>query len=215
MGITTAPVGFNTWVTREFTIGSTSATTVIRLRGNPGSGNNIGVDNFRIIPAPTCTAPTALRASVTGAGAVEVSWTCASCTGSYFVEYGPTGFTLGSGTVAGPFTNSPASITGLANGNYHAYVRQDCGIDGIRDNAGPSEAPSWLATSVRTPSIPSPCHKRTGPSSAAPRVRATTHNVRLQVGQPGRMSCSSTTSMLAQPSPLVLGSEQDVRCLRR
>jgi hypothetical protein len=136
LGVTNPP--FNTWVTREFTIGSTSATTVIRLRGTPGSGNNIGVDNFRIIPAATCEAPTGAVAAVTGPGAVDVSWTCASCTGTYFVEYGPTGFTLGTGTVAGPFAGSPASISSIANGNYQAYVRQDCGVDGLSSNAGPA-----------------------------------------------------------------------------
>ncbi|MBP6641756.1 MAG: hypothetical protein KA186_01615, partial [Flavobacteriales bacterium] len=187
LGITNvAPVGFNTWVTREFTIGSTSATTVIRLRGNPGSGNNIGVDNFRIIPAPTCTAPTAPSASVTGAGAVEVSWTCASCTGSYFVEYGPTGFTLGSGTVAGPFTNSPASITGLANGNYHAYVRQDCGIDGISDNAGPASfsivAGDFCSNAIDLVSVPQADWSVIGNTTGASNDYITSA---CGVGQPG------------------------------
>ena len=141
VGSTLTTTAINTWVTQQFTIGSTSATTVIRLRGTAGaaaSGNDIGVDNFRIIPAPTCAAPTSPAASVIGAGAADISWTCASCTGSYYVEYGPTGFTLGTGTVAGPFTNSPASITGLANGNYQAYVRQDCGVAGLSSNAGPA-----------------------------------------------------------------------------
>jgi hypothetical protein len=141
VGSTLTTTAINTWVTQQFTIGSTSATTVIRLRGTAGaaaSGNDIGVDNFRIIPAPTCAAPTSPAASVIGAGAADISWTCASCTGSYYVEYGPSGFTLGTGTIAGPFTNSPASITGLANGNYQAYVRQDCGVAGISSNAGPA-----------------------------------------------------------------------------
>ena len=140
VGSTLTTTAINTWETKEFTIGSTSATTVIRLRGTAApsaSGNDIGVDNFRIIPAVTCAAPTAPSAAVVGAGAVDISWTCASCTGTYFVEYGASGFTLGTGTVAGPFTNSPASITGLANGNYQAYVRQNCGVAGTSTNAGP------------------------------------------------------------------------------
>ncbi|MBL7955570.1 MAG: hypothetical protein JNJ91_11050, partial [Flavobacteriales bacterium] len=140
VGATLGTTAINTWETKEFTIGSTSATTVIRLRGtasSAASGNDIGVDNFRIIPAVTCTAPTAPTATVVGAGAADISWTCAACTGTYVVEYGPNGFTLGTGTVAGPFAGSPASLTGLANGNYQAYVRQDCGVAGISSNAGP------------------------------------------------------------------------------
>ncbi|MFT3885116.1 MAG: hypothetical protein QM724_06700 [Flavobacteriales bacterium] len=138
----------SSWVMQEFTIGSTSATTVIRLRGtagvNPSSGNDIGVDNFRIIPAITCAAPTAPTASVTGPGTVNVGWTCASCTGDFYVEYKigsftpGTGATAGGGTVVGPFTSSPATISGLANGNYTAYVRRDCGGgDGFSSNVGP------------------------------------------------------------------------------
>jgi hypothetical protein len=132
---TTSPS--NTWTTQQFTIGSTSPTTVIRLLGSPGPGNNIGVDNFRIIPAATCTAPTAPTATVTGPGAVDIGWNCAGCTGAFYVEYGNTGFALGTGTVAGPFSSVPATINGLPNGNYQAYVRQDCGVDGISDNTAP------------------------------------------------------------------------------
>ncbi|MFT3883981.1 MAG: hypothetical protein QM724_00715 [Flavobacteriales bacterium] len=133
------------WVTQEFTIGSTSATTVIRLKGTAPSynGNDIGVDNFRIIPAATCTAPTAPAASVTGPGTVDVGWTCASCTGNFYVEYGVESFTpgtgasAGGGTVAGPFTSNPATLSGLPTGSYTAYVRQNCGGGGFSDNAGP------------------------------------------------------------------------------
>ena len=140
VGATLTTTAINTWVTQQFTIGSTSPTTIIRLRGTaPASatGNDIGVDNFRIIPAATCTAPADVAATVTAPGTAAISWTCASCTGTYFVEYGTTGFTLGTGTVAGPFTASPASISGLALGNYQAYVRQDCGVAGLSSNVGP------------------------------------------------------------------------------
>ncbi|MBL7981138.1 MAG: T9SS type A sorting domain-containing protein [Flavobacteriales bacterium] len=140
VGTTLLTTAINTWVTQHFSIGSTSPTTVIRLRGTAAAsatGNDIGVDNFRIIPAATCTAPTGASATVTGPGSVDVSWTCASCTGSYYVEYGTTGFTLGTGTVAGPFASSAASINGVALGNYEAYVRQDCGGNGVSSNVGP------------------------------------------------------------------------------
>ncbi|MBS1581926.1 MAG: hypothetical protein JST66_06955, partial [Bacteroidetes bacterium] len=136
------------WAVQEFTIGSTSATTVIRLQGtagvSAGSGNDLGVDNFRIIPAITCVAPTAPTASVTGPGSVNIGWTCASCTGDFYVEYKNasftpgTGATAGGGTVAGPFTSSPATLSGLPVGNYTAYVRRDCGGgNGFSENVGP------------------------------------------------------------------------------
>ena len=141
---------FSTWYTQQFTIGSTSATTVIRLKGTApataqgSGGNDLAVDNFRIIPAATCAAPTAPTASVTAPGTADIGWTCASCTGNFYVEYKNASFTPGSGlsagggTMAGPFTSSPATISGLTAGNYTAYVRRDCGGgNGFSDNAGP------------------------------------------------------------------------------
>ncbi|MCC6542064.1 MAG: T9SS type A sorting domain-containing protein [Flavobacteriales bacterium] len=141
LGASNAPPGdINTWYTKEYTIGSTSAQTVIRLKGTagaPASGNDIGVDNFRIIPAITCTKPTALAATVNAPNAADISWTCSGCTGSYYVEYGTTGFTQGTGTVVGPVAGSPATLSGLPNGSYQAYVWQDCGGNGLSEVAGP------------------------------------------------------------------------------
>jgi hypothetical protein len=123
----------------EFTLNTTSATTVIRIKSTALGGNNndTGIDNFRIVPVPTCAAPTSPTATATAPGSVDIGWTCSGCTGNYYVEYGAPGFTLGTGTVAGPFSGSPATISGLANGSYQAYVRQDCGGNGISENAGP------------------------------------------------------------------------------
>ena len=137
-------VGGSPWSTKEYTIGSTSAQTVIRLKGSTvaaANSNDIGVDNFRIMPAPTCAKPTALAASVTGPGQAQLTWTCAGCTGSYIVEYGPTGFVPGTGASAGVngtvvnVAGSPASLSGLSAGVYDVYVRQDCGGGDISENA--------------------------------------------------------------------------------
>ncbi|MBS1943039.1 MAG: hypothetical protein JST38_19425, partial [Bacteroidetes bacterium] len=123
----------------EYTLNTTSATTVIRIKSTAIGGNNndTGIDNFRIVPVPTCAAPTSPTATATAPGSVDIGWTCTGCTGNYYVEYGAPGFTLGTGTVAGPYSGSPATISGLANGSYQAYVRQDCGGNGLSENAGP------------------------------------------------------------------------------
>ncbi|MBK7246651.1 MAG: T9SS type A sorting domain-containing protein [Flavobacteriales bacterium] len=139
-------IGATAWVTKEYTIGSTSAQTVIRLKGTAGpyaNGNDIGADNFRILPAPTCAKPLAVGATVTGAGTVDVDWTCSACTGTYIIEYGTTGFTPGTGATASGGTvvtsaSSPATISGLANGNYEVYVRQDCGGNDYSENSAPA-----------------------------------------------------------------------------
>ncbi|MBS1937210.1 MAG: hypothetical protein JSS84_05300, partial [Bacteroidetes bacterium] len=131
---------YGSFVAAEYVIGSTSATTVIRIKSTALGGNNndTGIDNFRIVPAATCAKPTSPAATATAPGTASVSWACSGCTGSYYVKYGPTGFNpANSGTMAGPFAGSPATLSGLANGSYQAYVWQDCGGNGVSENAGP------------------------------------------------------------------------------
>ncbi|MCO6483109.1 MAG: hypothetical protein J5I62_09970, partial [Flavobacteriales bacterium] len=149
LGATNGPpinAPFNTWVTREFIIGSTSAQTVIRLKGSVGNvanGNDIGVDNFRILPEPTCKRLTALAANVTGPGVADFSWTCTTCSGNYIIEYGPTGFTPGTGATAGvngtvvTATGSPITVTGIPAGNYDLYARENCGGGDFSENSVP------------------------------------------------------------------------------
>ncbi|MBL7986418.1 MAG: hypothetical protein JNM91_15535, partial [Flavobacteriales bacterium] len=86
--------------------------------------------------AVLCAQPTATTVSSIGTTSADVSWTCAGCTGPYIVEYGPQGFTPGTGATAGvggtiwtgaPVAGSPVTITGLAPASgYSVYVRQEC-----------------------------------------------------------------------------------------
>src|SRR5690606_34705182 len=89
-----------------------------------------------ILPPPACPFPTGLTAVASGNGAT-VSWSDA---GSFVLEYGPEGYTPGTGAAAG--TNgtlispavSPQAIPGLSNGTYDIYIRQDCGASGFSIN---------------------------------------------------------------------------------
>ncbi|MEZ4758097.1 MAG: GEVED domain-containing protein [Flavobacteriales bacterium] len=84
---------------------------------------------------PACASVTGLSAAPTGSTTANVSWNCASCTGSFIVEYGAPGFTPGTGltagaggTIASTSALSPFSLTGLTGGNsYQVAVRQNCG----------------------------------------------------------------------------------------
>jgi hypothetical protein len=93
--------------------------------------DNIGLER---LPPPSCVVPIVSTSNITSGG-VDVSWTCASCTGTYIVEYGAPGFvpgtdaTAGAGTIwtGAPVAGSPVSITGLsALTGYQVYVRQEC-----------------------------------------------------------------------------------------
>ncbi|HRN38593.1 MAG TPA: hypothetical protein PLL18_16920, partial [Flavobacteriales bacterium] len=143
---TLSTIPTNTWVEKEYAIGSTSAQTVIRFKGTANSslnGSDIAVDNLQIIPFEACPTPTSLAATPSAPGQVQATWNCAGCTGSSHVEYGPTGFTPGTGATAGAngtvvnVSGSPATVTGITDGTYDLYVRQDCGVDGFSGNAGP------------------------------------------------------------------------------
>lgn len=83
---------------------------------------------------PTCIAPTALTGAATSTSTATLGWTG---TGNFVVEYGPTGFTQGNGTVIDALTNS-ASISNLtANTTYQYYVRKNCGGGDLSTWSGP------------------------------------------------------------------------------
>ncbi|MFT3885790.1 MAG: GEVED domain-containing protein [Flavobacteriales bacterium] len=82
-------------------------------------------------PAPACSTPSGVSTSNISGTQVTLSW--ANTTQSCIVEYGPVGFTPGTGATAG--TNGtvvsgltpPAILTGLSyNTTYDVYVRQVC-----------------------------------------------------------------------------------------
>src|SRR5690554_6877580 len=90
---------------------------------------------INVITPPTCMFPQNLSAINTSASSVSLS--CTS-TGTLFdIEYGPTGFTPGTGTII-PGVGNPYTLGGLTGGmTYDYYVRQDCGVDGVSIWRGP------------------------------------------------------------------------------
>lgn len=87
-------------------------------------------------PQPSgCVAPTSFQASNFIGTNVNLSWAASTGATSWEVQYGPTGFAIGSGTsVFSEATN--VTITGLvATNTYHFYVRSNC---------SDSEVSSWI-----------------------------------------------------------------------
>ncbi len=88
-------------------------------------------DNFCISPRATgtpCPAPSGLASTANiGCDSVELNWN--SNSGSSVLEYGPAGFTLGSGTQVAVST-TPYVVSGLNPGtSYDFYVADLCGND--------------------------------------------------------------------------------------
>ena len=87
-------------------------------------------------PAYTCAAPTGLAAINIGGLSADLTWT--SNSGLSNLEWGPAGFTPGTGTMATGVT-SPYSISGLTLGTaYDFYVQDDCSPYAVSAWAGPA-----------------------------------------------------------------------------
>ncbi|MDX1446454.1 fibronectin type III domain-containing protein, partial [Lishizhenia sp.] len=101
-----------------------------RFRGEPTNTtyayyNDFLLDDVEVFDGSTfCFAPS--NGSVLGATASSVTLDWAGSGSNYIVEYGPSGFTPGTGTYVNN-TGAPSTVTGLTAGNtYDFYVYQNC-----------------------------------------------------------------------------------------
>ncbi|MCL9770625.1 fibronectin type III domain-containing protein [Flavobacterium sp. HXWNR69] len=95
---------------------------------NNGLGDRWVIDNVNI--DQQCFAPTALAATPLGTSA-NLSWTYTGPATQFEIEYGPAGFTQGTGTIVSPVSN-PYTLTGLSPlTGYTYYVRAICSADNL------------------------------------------------------------------------------------
>src|SRR5690554_1979018 len=74
----------------------------------------ISVDDISIYETPSCLAPSDLIVSDVSTTSATISWTNNNTSTTFNLEYGPVGFTPGSGTTVNGVTN-PYTITGLSD----------------------------------------------------------------------------------------------------
>ncbi len=90
-----------------------------------------------ILPAPSCLVPSGLVANNVTSSAADLNWVENGTATQWRVEYGPTGFTQGTGTVV-TVPNKPYNLTGLSpNTQYSYYVRALCSANDSSTNGGP------------------------------------------------------------------------------
>lgn len=90
-----------------------------------------------ILPPPPCPAPSNVLSSNLTDSSIDLDWTIGCVETSWQIEYGPTGFVVGSGTVISTSTK-PHTLSGLAQSTaYDVYLRADCGGNGISVNTFP------------------------------------------------------------------------------
>src|SRR5690606_27572436 len=96
----------------------------------PGACNTM---SFNIGNCPSCPLPSNLGIANATSTSVDLTWNASSSNAD--IEWGPTGFTPGTGTMVTGVT-SPYTVSSSI-GVYQFYVRQNCGGGDISDWAGP------------------------------------------------------------------------------
>lgn len=113
-----------------------------------GFTGDIAVDEFQVYDDP-CPKPTNLSAGTATKNSISLSWTSGGAT-NWQIEYGPAGFSPGSGTIVSANSN-PFVVTGLtASSYYDFYVRDSCSATDVSLWTGPVLA-STLCDTVLAP----------------------------------------------------------------
>lgn len=91
-----------------------------------------------VVPSPpTCLTPTALSVSGVSTNNANLAWTAGASETTWNVQYGISGFTIGTGTIINGVGN-PYAVGGLSSStNYQFYVQADCGGGDLSPWAGP------------------------------------------------------------------------------
>jgi hypothetical protein len=88
---------------------------------------NLFLDNIYVDVTPACPSPTAFVLDSADATSATFSWTNGGAETEWELEWGPTGFTQGTGTVETITAVSPYTLIGLSYGvTYDAYLRAKC-----------------------------------------------------------------------------------------
>ncbi len=107
-------------------------------KGVSDQGNNLFVDDIRIEIPVNCFPPADLAVDGFDAGSATVSWTGVEPATEWEVEFGPSGFIHGEGTLLQGITDDFVELTGLTPDTpYEAYVRGACATDETSAWAGP------------------------------------------------------------------------------
>jgi len=127
-------------VTNPYTlIGLTPSTAYdYYVRANCGGGSySVWSGPKMFTTTVACPAPTNLAATGITSGSANLGWTETGVATTWNIEYGPAGFTQGTGTTI-QVTSNPYSLTGLtASTSYSFYVQAYCDASNQSTWAGP------------------------------------------------------------------------------
>lgn len=107
--------------------------------------SDMAIDELEIKEAPNCPDPSSFSSNGRTTSSVSLTWSSVNAS-SWQIEYGPTGFSPGSGTSTVVSTN-PATISGLSSGTvYDFYVRSICSATDSSGWVGPVTAMPYCAS---------------------------------------------------------------------
>lgn len=129
------PNASSSWTKQTYSLSSFEGDTVIiRMEGRKGVGNFftslsavIAIDDIVIDEVNSCPTPTQFVASNLTPTTATLSWQ--GIASNSILEFGPAGFTPGTGQFINP-ASSPTTLTGLLpNTTYTAYVQDSCTVN--------------------------------------------------------------------------------------
>lgn len=129
---------WNTHITNVSSLPAGNYKFIFRgYRGTSFTGD-MAVDDVWVMEAPTCPRPAGLVQDSSNLNTITASWTSNGTGTSWEIEYGPAGFTPGTGTTVIANSN-PYTITGLPSAtSYDVYVREICGPADTSLRVGPT-----------------------------------------------------------------------------
>ncbi len=134
---------FNNWTQELIMLPATSSTMQLGFEGilkGGSSSQGVALDIVSIMYLNnSCSFPINFEVSSTTGSTATLNWEESGTATTWSIEYGPYGFTQGSGTVVNGINTTPSyTIPNLSAGNqYDAYVRASCGGGQTSDWVGP------------------------------------------------------------------------------
>lgn len=141
----------------------TSPNAMFAIFGSDGTVNDtedydFHIGDFEIRMMMSCSDPVGYTATAFDTSAVELNWTAGGTETEWLIEYGPAGFTPGTGTQMSS-TMMPDTINGLSTSTaYDFYIQAVC---------GPGDSSAWVGPVMETTlAPPAYCTAGVGPTSA-------------------------------------------------
>lgn len=99
----------------------------IAFKNCNSTSGRLYMDDVKVTMIPSCRCPLHIVVTDIYKDSAVIAWTERGSATEWIIEYGPSGFTLGTGTTI-QATQNPYTLTGLYAGTgYDVYVRSNCG----------------------------------------------------------------------------------------